>query len=268
MNINHIRQLWALESNNISYISNSLHPFYQSVSSASVALFHVISGGRIVCLSSRISLGIYPYWENLRRHEIFQFMAQLSTDQFTKLLTPSHKMSRIVRCSSKPLVDTCISSARNCGCVAGVLWMQLDVTAPRLNMACLDTCVISKVFHLTNKLCNTILNQGHPCHVLTQAGIETFLSCNTCQYHKIKTGVLMPQMTDWSVEVLVTPALSICNGCCWASFSWWSSQTVSEGDYSLVCSVQYHVFYLTVPFCFTLLFIVLVFSNKTLGTFY
>jgi hypothetical protein len=48
---------------------------------------------------------------------------------------------------------------------------------------------------------------------------------------------------------------------------WWSSQTVSEGDYSPVSSLQYHVFYLTVTFCLTLLFIVLVFSNKTLGTF-
>jgi len=39
----------------------SLHPFYQPVSSASVALFHVFGIGRIVCLSSGISLRIYPY---------------------------------------------------------------------------------------------------------------------------------------------------------------------------------------------------------------
>jgi hypothetical protein len=34
------------------------HPFYQPVSSPSVALFHVFGIGRIVCPSSAISLGI------------------------------------------------------------------------------------------------------------------------------------------------------------------------------------------------------------------
>jgi hypothetical protein len=112
----------------------SLHPFYQPVSSASVALFHVFGIGRIVCLSSGISLRIYPYWANHGRHEIFQFMAQLYRRQFTKMLKLSHEMSRVVGCVSKPLMYTFVSSARNCGFVVGVLWMQLDVIPPRLNI--------------------------------------------------------------------------------------------------------------------------------------
>jgi hypothetical protein len=79
---------------------------------------------------------------------------------------------------------TFVSSARNCGFVVGVLWMQLNVIPPRLDY--LDTCVMSKVCHLMNKLCNTILNPGHPCHALTQAGIEMFPSCNTCENHRSK----------------------------------------------------------------------------------
>jgi hypothetical protein len=34
---------------------------------------------------------------------------------------------------------------------------------------------------------------------------------------QIQTGVLMPRMTDWLVVLLVTPALSICDGC-WTNF--------------------------------------------------
>ncbi len=60
----------ALASILIEHCFCSLHPFYQPVSSTSVALFHVFGIARIVCLSSGISLGIYPYWANLGRHEI------------------------------------------------------------------------------------------------------------------------------------------------------------------------------------------------------
>jgi hypothetical protein len=48
----------ALASILIEHCSCSLHPFYQPDSSASVALLHVFGVGRIVCLSSAISLGI------------------------------------------------------------------------------------------------------------------------------------------------------------------------------------------------------------------
>jgi hypothetical protein len=106
----------ALASILIEHCLCSLHPFCQPVSSASVGLFHVFGVGRIVCLSSGISLGIYPYWANLGRHEIFQFMAQLYTEQFTEMLKLSHEMSRVAGCSSNSLVHGRVSSARNCGC--------------------------------------------------------------------------------------------------------------------------------------------------------
>jgi hypothetical protein len=35
---------------------------------------------------------------------------------------------------SKQAPGTCVLSARHCGCVVCVLWMQSDVTAPRLNI--------------------------------------------------------------------------------------------------------------------------------------
>jgi hypothetical protein len=127
---------------------------------------------------------VYPYQANLGRLKVFQFMAQLYTEQFTKMLKLSDEMNRLAGCSSRPLVHTCVSSAMKCGCVVGVLWMQSDVSAPRLNILPAWTHVISKVFHLTTELCNTILNQAHPCHVLTQAGIPTFLSCNTCENYR------------------------------------------------------------------------------------
>ncbi len=124
---------------------------------------------------------VYPYQANLGRQKIFQFMAQLYTEQVTKMLKLSDEMNRLAGCSSRPLVHTYVSSAMKWGCVVGVLWMQSDVSATRLHILPAWTRVISKVLHLTTELCNTILNQGHPRHVLTQARIATFLSCNTCE---------------------------------------------------------------------------------------
>jgi hypothetical protein len=126
---------------------------------------------------------VYPYQANLGTQKISQFMAQLYTEQFTKMLKLSDE-NRLAGCSSRPLVHTCVSSTTNCGCVVGVLCMQSAVSARRLNILPAWTLVISKVFHFTTQLCKTILNQGHPCHVLTQAGIATFLSCNTCENYR------------------------------------------------------------------------------------
>jgi hypothetical protein len=39
-----------------------------------------------------------------------------------------------IMCLCKPQVHTCVLTARDCGCVVCVLWMQSDVTAPRLNI--------------------------------------------------------------------------------------------------------------------------------------
>jgi len=39
-----------------------------------------------------------------------------------------------IMCLGKPQVHTYVLTARDCGCVVCVLWMQSDVTAPRLNI--------------------------------------------------------------------------------------------------------------------------------------
>jgi hypothetical protein len=80
------------------------------------------------------------------------------------MLKLSDEMNRLAGCRSRPLVHTCVSSATKCGCVVGVLWIQSDVSAPRLNILPAWTPDISKVFHLKTEVCSTILNQGHPSH--------------------------------------------------------------------------------------------------------
>jgi hypothetical protein len=56
---------------------------------------------------------------------------------------------------------------------------------------------------------------------------HTGRQCNTSELQylwepPIPTGLLMPWksaiMTDWLVVLLLTPALSICDGCCWENF--------------------------------------------------
>ncbi|CAM6044269.1 unnamed protein product, partial [Sphagnum compactum] len=44
-------------------------------------------------------------------------MAQLYTEQFTKMLQLTDEMNRLAGCSSRPLVHTCVSSATKCGSV-------------------------------------------------------------------------------------------------------------------------------------------------------
>jgi hypothetical protein len=95
---------------------------------------------------------------------------------------------------------------------------------------------MSKVCHFINKLCNTIFNQGRPWYVLTQAGIETFLSCNTCENHRSKLGSWCHEWQTgsttsytctfhlrWLLGKFPMPAQFLLAGMPW----WWSSQTVS-----------------------------------------
>jgi len=207
-------------------------------------------------------------------------MAQLSTGQFTKMLKLSHEMSRVVGCGIKPLVHTFVSSARNCGFVVGVLWMQLDVTAPRLNILPTWTHVswAKSAIWQTNYAIQSWIQDIHVMSSYRQAlkhfWVATLLRTTDPNWSPDATNDRQVSSTTsytctfhlrWLLlGKFPVPAQFLLVGMPW----WWSSQTVSEGDHSLVSGAQYHVFCRTVPFCFTLLFIVLVFSNKTLGTSY
>ncbi len=156
------------------------------------------------------------------RQKIFQFTAQLHIEQVTKMLKLSDEMNRLPGCSSRPLVHTCVSTAMKCGCVMGLLWMQSDVSAPRLNILPAWTHLISKVFHLTTELCTAILNQGHPCHVLTQAGIATFLSCKTCENYRsqLESWCYKNQQSGQMVNSTCTHALPYFFCCIVATKKW------------------------------------------------
>ncbi len=116
----------------------SLHPFYFSINHDLIALFHVFRVSRIMCLSSRISLCIYPKRVNLYMHEIFQqiYSATLheATYQSVKVKLQGCAMD-VVKC-----IYTWVEHI-------GLLGHQHDQ---------------KPIFHFTIKLINAILNQRHP----------------------------------------------------------------------------------------------------------